>query len=334
MKVVIEKSRMLEAPAHWVFFALCNPDIVSEITAMPPRMTPVEDNLFAGKLLGSAITMELLGDKALGNVGKVDLLVDVELPVGLGKTHFVSHYEYLALDASRTELGLHLTAEFRGIAVVFYFIFAKKHTDTHAARNLSNIAKAAMYMAEGEDVLGQSLSYSQLQRIGSFRGELQASPLGLGNSLEPANDQRDHQPDGQPGSRIWDAELLELSSLYRGLQSEADSLRGELDRISRAQDAVATLVSARRMLELIVTQLCETVLKRPRGTEPLLSIINTLNRTSEVPEHICASMNNLNRLSTFGAHPKSFNPRQVREALMGLCSIMEWYVTESKREKT
>ena len=43
------------------------------------------------------------------------------------------------------------------------------------------------------------------------------------------------------------------------------------------------------------------------------------------------TMQNLNRLGSYGAHPKDFSPRQVREALIGLCSIVEWYVKWGKQ---
>jgi TolB-like protein len=45
-----------------------------------------------------------------------------------------------------------------------------------------------------------------------------------------------------------------------------------------------------------------------------------------VPSHIIASMQNLNTLSTFGAHPKEFDPEQVRPVLINLTTIIKWYL--------
>jgi hypothetical protein len=37
-------------------------------------------------------------------------------------------------------------------------------------------------------------------------------------------------------------------------------------------------------------------------------------------------MQNLNTLSTFGAHPKEFDPEQVRPVLINLTTIIKWYL--------
>jgi TolB-like protein len=67
-------------------------------------------------------------------------------------------------------------------------------------------------------------------------------------------------------------------------------------------------------------------LKRPRKTEPLHGIIDKLNKEESVPSHIIASMHGLNELSTYGAHPKDFDPKQVRTTLINLETIIEWYL--------
>jgi hypothetical protein len=85
-------------------------------------------------------------------------------------------------------------------------------------------------------------------------------------------------------------------------------------------------VYARRCLEVIITDLSERELKRPRGTEPLKGIIDKLNREEKVPDNIVVSMQNLNSLSTFGAHPKDFDPRQVKPVILDLTTSLEWYL--------
>ena len=37
-------------------------------------------------------------------------------------------------------------------------------------------------------------------------------------------------------------------------------------------------------------------------------------------------MEGLNTLSTFGAHPKDFDPEQVQPILLNLATIIKWYV--------
>ncbi len=45
-----------------------------------------------------------------------------------------------------------------------------------------------------------------------------------------------------------------------------------------------------------------------------------------MPSHIITSMLNLNSISTYGAHPKEFDPRQVRTVLINLVTIIDWYI--------
>ena len=86
------------------------------------------------------------------------------------------------------------------------------------------------------------------------------------------------------------------------------------------------LLYSRRCLEVIITDLCECELKRPRKTEPLQGIIDKLHKEDKVPSHIIASMHSLNSLSTFGTHPKDFDPEQVKPVLVNLDIIIKWYL--------
>ena len=83
------------------------------------------------------------------------------------------------------------------------------------------------------------------------------------------------------------------------------------------------MLYSRRCLEIIVTDLCESELKRPRKTEPLKGIIDKLNQEGKVPSHIIASMHSLNSLSTFGAHPKEYDPEQVKPVLNNLSNYFK-----------
>ena len=86
------------------------------------------------------------------------------------------------------------------------------------------------------------------------------------------------------------------------------------------------MLYSRRCLEVIITDLCECELKRPRKTEPLKGIIDKLQKEEKVPSHIIASMHGLNELSTYGTHPKDFDPKQVKPVLNNLDIIIKWYL--------
>jgi len=104
-------------------------------------------------------------------------------------------------------------------------------------------------------------------------------------------------------------------------------LEKEMGLLLRTEDENVAMLYSRRCLEIIVTDLCETELKRPRKTEPLKGIIDKLNKEEKVPSYIITSMHGLNSLSTYGAHPKDFDPDQVKPALNTLAIIIKWYLT-------
>jgi tetratricopeptide (TPR) repeat protein len=127
--------------------------------------------------------------------------------------------------------------------------------------------------------------------------------------------------------QIWSAEIKEIESLSSSVKGRFPDLEKELERLLKADDENMVLLYSRRCLEVIITDLCESELKRPRKTEPLKGIIDKLHREGKVPPHIISSMNGLNDLSTYGAHPKDFDPRQVKPVLNNLSVIIEWYLT-------
>lgn len=132
--------------------------------------------------------------------------------------------------------------------------------------------------------------------------------------------------------QIWSAEIKELESLSSSVKGRYPDLGKELERLFKADDENMVLLYSRRCLEVIITDLCESELKRPRKTEPLKGIIDKLHHEGKVPPHIISSMNGLNDLSTYGAHPKDFDPEQVKPVLNNLAIIIRWYL-KYKEEK-
>jgi TolB-like protein/Tfp pilus assembly protein PilF len=133
--------------------------------------------------------------------------------------------------------------------------------------------------------------------------------------------------------KIWSAEIKELESLYSSIKGRFPELEKEVERLIKADDENMALLYSRRCLEVIIADLCECELKRPRGTEPLKGIIDKLSHEKKVPSNIIASMEGLNALSTFGTHPKDFDPEQVKPVLNNLKTILKWYF-KFKSEKS
>jgi non-specific serine/threonine protein kinase len=125
---------------------------------------------------------------------------------------------------------------------------------------------------------------------------------------------------------IWSLEIKELEKLYESFKGQLPDLEKELVQLIKTDDENVALLYSRRCLEIIVSDLCECELKRPRKTEPLKGIIDKLNKEEKVPSHIITSMHGLNDLSTFGVHPKVFDPFQVKPVLNNLYTILKWYL--------
>ncbi|MBA7522906.1 hypothetical protein ES705_15026 [subsurface metagenome] len=117
--------------------------------------------------------------------------------------------------------------------------------------------------------------------------------------------------------KVWSAEIKELQNLHESLKGQLPDLEKELGKLVGADDENMVLIYARRCLEVIITDLCECELKRPRKTEPLKGIIDKLNQEEKVPSHIIASMHSLNSLSTFGDDPeKQYLADGVMDAIL------------------
>src|SRR5512139_3040584 len=125
---------------------------------------------------------------------------------------------------------------------------------------------------------------------------------------------------------IWTIELKEIGKIQESFKGQLPGLEKELEQLVRFDDPNVIMLYSRRCLEVIITDLCECELKRPRKTEPLKGIIDKLHKEDKVPSHIITSMHGLNELSTYGAHPKDFDPEQVKPVLVNLDIIIKWYL--------
>ncbi|MFN8254499.1 MAG: hypothetical protein U0W24_02340 [Bacteroidales bacterium] len=131
---------------------------------------------------------------------------------------------------------------------------------------------------------------------------------------------------------IWWRELQELELLCENYKGQIPDIEKELIRLINTDDPVVILLYARRSLEVMVTDLCEQELKRPRKTQPLKGIIELLSRVEEIPCYIITLMLNLNSLSTYGTHPKEFEVDMIKPVLSNLLTIIKWYLKYKRAE--
>jgi TolB-like protein len=132
---------------------------------------------------------------------------------------------------------------------------------------------------------------------------------------------------------VWSSEIKELEKLHESLKGQSPELEKELGQLIKFEDPNVIMLYSRRCLEVIITDLCECELKRSRKTEPLKGIIDKLLHEGKVPSHIITSMDSLNSLSTYGTHPKDFDPEQVKPVLSNLAIIIKWYLKYKETKK-
>ena len=101
-------------------------------------------------------------------------------------------------------------------------------------------------------------------------------------------------------------------------------------QLTKNEDPNVLLLYSRRCLEVIINDIYKSELNIHRKTEPLQGVIDKLNREGKIPSHIIASMHSLNSLSSFGAHPKDFELKQVKPVLNNLEIVIKWYLDYKK----
>jgi hypothetical protein len=126
--------------------------------------------------------------------------------------------------------------------------------------------------------------------------------------------------------QIWSAEIKEIEKFHKSFTGQFPEIDKEMRHLIITDDPNVIMLYSRRCLEVIITDLCECELKRPRKTEPLKGVIEKLNKEGKVPSHIITSMDHLNGLSAYGTHPKDFDPEQVRPVLIYLATVFKWYL--------
>ena len=62
---------------------------------------------------------------------------------------------------------------------------------------------------------------------------------------------------------IWSGEITELQKIYENFRGHLPYIVKELEKLVTTDDANVVMLYSRRCLEVIITDLCESELKRP-----------------------------------------------------------------------
>ncbi|MGA1978434.1 MAG: fibrobacter succinogenes major paralogous domain-containing protein [Bacteroidales bacterium] len=125
---------------------------------------------------------------------------------------------------------------------------------------------------------------------------------------------------------LWADEIKELDKLYASFIGYLPNIVKELEQLIKTEDQNVVMLYSRRCLEVIIIDLYENELKRPRKFEPLKDIIDKLNSEEKVPSHIITLLHSLKSMSTYCIHPKDFDLEQVKLVLINLTILIRWYL--------
>jgi hypothetical protein len=130
----------------------------------------------------------------------------------------------------------------------------------------------------------------------------------------------------------WNDELTRIKNCCEPFRGQFVQLEEELDRLFETVEPITVVNHAKQVLEIVVTEICETKLQRGRGSDPLEKALNKLAKEKILPIHVLAAMLNLSRFNAVAtrtpraASTKVFSNNQVQESLIALIAILEWYL--------
>jgi len=127
-----------------------------------------------------------------------------------------------------------------------------------------------------------------------------------------------------------DAALQPLLALLDRLPSECHHIREEVNQAVRVAELAPELavVPPRKVLDHVLREVYERCFQEPAGTRPLENLTQRLVKEGQLPPRQEAYASHIRQLGNAGAHQEgaAITPADVRQSLLGLVPIMEWYI--------
>jgi tetratricopeptide (TPR) repeat protein len=128
----------------------------------------------------------------------------------------------------------------------------------------------------------------------------------------------------------WESERKQLQPWLNTLSEQEPDMAETAAKILANEDPIVVLVFIRHLLEKMVHAIYFAELGKAPKTQPLQNQLQQLNQSKGLPHSVYDTMMHLNRLGTYGAHPKEtdekINQEQVQHALVLLPSVLKWYL--------
>ncbi len=164
-----DRGRTISAPLEWVDFVVSNPDIMAALNQSPLRGIKLSDGKFHLKIFGVSLKIEDVHHELGGKRGSLKSFSDIRLPWGLGSTHTISNYSYVAVDEKTTALELSISIELTTFIMRLYASFYRDRIERYLNKVCADIGKAAELLDSATEQDLEVLNTEQKDRVAKTR---------------------------------------------------------------------------------------------------------------------------------------------------------------------
>ena len=126
-----------------------------------------------------------------------------------------------------------------------------------------------------------------------------------------------------------DNQFHDLIDRLDHLSGQFDDLRGLIGRAIRLadNDPEMALTRVRKVLEYVVHDAYQRLVKKPPGTQPLENLLQILVKDGHLPPHLAPYTNLIRELGNVGTHRADgkYKMQDVNLSLSQLRAILDWY---------
>ena len=171
-----DRGRTIGAPLHWVDFTVANPDIMAALNASPLRGVKLSDGKFHLTIFGVSVNVEEVHHDLDGKRGSLKSYSEIRLPWGIGSTHTISKYSYVAVNEDSTALELSLSIELTTFFMRLYAAYYRNGIERYLNKICANIERAAKLLHAGQEQEEAKLDRNQQDRIAQARRSAYSQP--------------------------------------------------------------------------------------------------------------------------------------------------------------
>lgn len=164
-----DRGKTIKAPLWWVDFVVTHPDIMASLSRSRLRARRVGEGRFRLAIFGVQITLEEVHHTLTETEGCCKSSASIRLPWGLGCTHTISKYKYVAVDENTTALELSITIELTTFLMCLYASLLRDRIDRYLNRLCLETETAAKMLSEEKEQGVAELDQDQQKRIADFR---------------------------------------------------------------------------------------------------------------------------------------------------------------------